>query len=258
MGFTPWTAVNQPLAAYKAASVRLAARLTAECQRRCGFSGHLDANRLAGYHGFYHAFDAAGGDSQLIFYDIGRALVEVEADADADADADDREADAGTPPSPLSPRWWPMVARRHQHDLTRHLEKRLRTTGAAAPFEAWNPLLEDAGLLGEVYADTLIAQDVARALDGIQDRGLARALRPLAALHGVMAARHRSGSLLALETLRPTDITALSDAADRLCDEVRPHLPLLTEAFAHPAGLAPVDCDTALRTTLTWTRGGTA
>lgn len=83
MGFTPWTAVNRPLAAYKAASVRLAAEVSAECQRRCGFSGHLDVNRLAGYHGFHHAFDAAGGDSQLILYDIGRSLVEESADAPA-------------------------------------------------------------------------------------------------------------------------------------------------------------------------------
>ncbi|KUN95668.1 acyl-CoA dehydrogenase [Streptomyces caeruleatus] len=263
MGFSPWTAVSRPLAAYKAAAVRLAARITAECQRRCGLSGHLDANRLAGYHGFHHAFDTAGGDSQLIFYDIGSALAEA---ADREASdghaagrkADDRKTDAGTSPSPLSPGWWPMVVRRHRHDLTRHLAKRLGDTEAAAPFEAWNPLLEDAGVLGEVYSDSLIAEDVVRTLAGTQDRDLARALRPLAALHGVMAARRRSGSLLALETLRPADIQALSDAADRLCDEVRPHLPLLIEAFAYPADLAPTDCDTALRTTLTWTRGGTA
>ncbi|MDC0770687.1 acyl-CoA dehydrogenase family protein [Streptomyces sp. HD] len=283
MGVSPWTAVSRPLAAYKAATVRLAARVTAECQRRCGFSGHLDANRLAGYHGFHHAFDTAGGDSQLIFYDIGSALAEAAereaSDGDAagrDADGleadgrkpdsretdsrgtDDRKADAGTPPSPLSPGWWPMLVRRHRHDLTRHLAKRLGGTEAAVPFEVWNPLLEDAGALGEAYADSLIAEDVVRTLAGTQDRDLARALRPLAALHGVMAARRRSGSLLALETLRPADVRALSDAADRLCDEVRPHLPLLIEAFAHPTDLAPADCDTALRTTLTRTGGGTA
>lgn len=253
MGFSPWTAVHQPLAAYKAAAVRLAARVSAECQRRCGFSGHLDANRLAAYHGFHHAFDAAGGDSQLIFYDIGRALVEAGA---AGQGAEPPPPPAGT--SPTSAHWWPAVARRHQHDLTRHLIERSHAGDPATPFELWNPLLEGAGLLGESYAHALVAEDAARTLAGIRDRDLVRALRALAALHGVTAARRWSGSLLALETLRPADIQALSGAADALCDEILPHLPLLIEAFAHPADIAPADCDPALPTTLTWTRGGTA
>lgn len=252
MGFSPWSAVNQPLAAYKAAAVRLAARVSAECQRRCGFSGHLDVNRLAAYHGFHHAFDAAGGDSQLIFYDIGRTLVE----AGAAGRGAEPPPSADTPPT--SARWWPAVVRRHQHDLTRYLTELSHATDAGTPFERWNPLLEDAGLLGEIHASALVAEDVTRTLAGTQDRDLVHALRALAALHGVTAARRWAGSLLALETLRPADIQALSGAADELCDEILPHLPLLTEAFAHPDDLAPADCAPALRTTLNWTRGGTA
>jgi acyl-CoA oxidase len=252
MGFTPWAAVSRPLAAYKAAAVRLAARITAVCQSRCGFSGHLDVNGLAAYHGFHHAFDAAGGDSQLIFYDIGRSLAE-----------EGGQTPGKAPPAPpASPHWWPAIVRAHQGRLTRHLSEQLRTTDPSAPFDAWNPLLEDAGLLGEVYADALLAENVPRTLDGIHDHDLAQALRPLAALHGVMAARRWSGSLLAHGTLRPADIRGLSVVADELCDAVGPHLPLLTEAFAHPddvvcAPLAAPDYDTALRATLTWTRGGT-
>lgn len=253
MGFSPWTAVHQPLAAYKAAAVRVAARVSAECQRRCGFSGHLDVNRLAAYHGFHHAFDAAGGDSQLIFYDIGRALVEGGTAGQA-AEPPPRPTDA----PPTSAHWWPAVVRRHQHDLTRYLTELSHATDTGTPFELWNPLLDDAGLLGEIYANALVAEDVTRTLAGTQDRDLARALRALAALHGVTAARRWSGSLLALETLGPADIQALSGAADELCDEILPHLPLLTEVFAHPDDIAPADCDTAPRATLTWTRGGTA
>ncbi|MEV6946756.1 acyl-CoA dehydrogenase [Streptomyces sp. NPDC051172] len=252
MGFTPWTAVNQPLAAYKAAAVRLAARVSAECQRRCGFSGHLDANRLAAYHGFHHAFDAAGGDSQLIFYDIGRALAE----AGTTGQTAQPPPPAGTPPT--SAHWWPAVVRRHQYDLTRHIAERSHATDPGTPFERWNPLLEDAGLLGEIYANALVAGDVTRTLAGIRDHELADALRALAALHGVTAARRWSGPLLALETLRPADVQALSDAADELCDEILPHLPLLTEAFAHPDDIAPTACDPALAAEGAWTRGGTA
>ncbi|MFD0573721.1 hypothetical protein ACFQ0T_36495 [Kitasatospora gansuensis] len=59
MTFAPWSAVSRPLSAYKAHTVRAAARITADCQRHCGFSGHLDVNRLAAYHGFSRSFDAA-------------------------------------------------------------------------------------------------------------------------------------------------------------------------------------------------------
>ena len=87
---------------------------------------------------------------------------------------------------------------------------------------------------------------------------MAGALRALEAFHGSTAARRWSGSLLALETLRPADIRALSGAVDALCDEILPRLPLLTEAFAHPEDIAPTACDPALPATLTWTRGDTA
>ncbi|WP_155057502.1 acyl-CoA dehydrogenase family protein [Streptomyces blattellae] len=254
MGFTPWAAVSRPLAAYKAVAVRMAARVTADCQRRCGFSGHLDVNRLAAYLGFHHAFEAAGGDSQLILYDIGRALVEQGPVAAVPPPAAD--------PPVTSPRWWPAVLRRHQEVLTRRLARR-RDAGAASPFDVWNPLLEEAGLLGETYATRLVAGDLARTLDGTRDAALAEILEPLAALHGVTAAHRWSGPLLTVGTLRPEDVEALPAVADRLCDAVLPHLPLLTEVFAHPgdiaaAPLAATDYNTALDATLTWTRRETA
>ncbi|MFY4723500.1 acyl-CoA dehydrogenase [Streptomyces sp. LaBMicrA B280] len=253
MGFTPWTAVNRPLAAYKAASVRLATEVSAECQRRCGFSGHLDVNRLAGYHGFHHAFDAAGGDSQLILYDIGRSLVEESADTPAPATGAAR-------PLATSPSWWPEIARTHRAGLAAHLADRLRVLKHGSPFDAWNPLLEDAGLLGELYADGLMAEDVVHVLGEVRDKSAHTVLSALATLHGAMAARRWSASLLAHETLRPADVQALTDVIDRLCDELRPHLPLLTEAFVHGDGatdapLAAADYNAALRATLTWTRG---
>ncbi|MFH9940337.1 acyl-CoA dehydrogenase [Streptomyces murinus] len=257
MGFTPWTAVNRPLAAYKAASVRLAAEVSAECQRRCGFSGHLDVNRLAGYHGFHHAFDAAGGDSQLILYDIGRSLVEESVDAPAPTAG---TADGAARPLATSPSWWPEIARTHRAGLAAHLAARLRVLKHGSPFDAWNPLLEDAGLLGELYADGLMAEDVVNVLAEVRDESAHTVLGALAALHGAMAARRWSASLLAHETLRPADVQALTDVIDHLCDELRPHLPLLTEAFVHGDGatdapLAAADYNAALRATLTWTRG---
>ncbi|ANS63154.1 hypothetical protein SLINC_0930 [Streptomyces lincolnensis] len=257
MGFTPWAAVSAPLAAYKALAVRTAGRVAADCQRRCGFSGHLDANGLAGYHGFHHAFDTAGGDSQLILYDIGRTLVEQYVPAPVPAAPDDL--------SPDSPLWWPALARRHEYLLTEHLRRQrdLRAQETADPFDLWDPLLEDAGLLGELHATRLTADDVAHTLAPRTDPGLTRALAPLAALHGVTTARRWAGSLLARGTLRPADVDALTAAADRLCDAILPQLPLLAEVFAFPndiatAPLAAADVNAATDGRLTWTLGGAA
>ncbi|MBB1243678.1 acyl-CoA oxidase [Streptomyces durbertensis] len=258
-GFAPWVAVSQPLAAYKAASVRLAARVTAECQRRCGFLGHLDVHRLGPYHGFHHAFDAAGGDSQLILYDVGRTLVEQHRAGRQTTPPADDDPPVGTPG------WWPSVLRRHRHALTEQLARHLADSKATDPFEAWNPLLEDAGHLGEVYGAQLLAQDAAH--DVTTESGAApgphRLPEALAALHGVTAARRWSGPLLALGTLRPADVAELPSVTDRLCDRLLPQLPLLLQAFAHPpeVGGTPLtapDHNAALAATLTWNRGGTA
>ncbi|MEW2067443.1 acyl-CoA oxidase [Streptomyces sp. NPDC007346] len=258
MGFTPWAAVSRPLAAYKAVTVRTAARLTAECQHRCGFSGHLSVNRLAAYQGFHHAFDTAGGDSQLIFYDIGRSLVEQEPEPRPPQE-EQQAPDAG------SPHWWPALLRRHQDDLVRELRRRGGADASLDPFERWNPLLERAGLLGEARAALLMADDVTRVLGRIRDHDLVRALTPLAALHGVLSARRWSGSLLTLGTLDPAEAEALSGVTDRLCDAVMEQLPLLIEVFddygdigTAPAPPAASDAGTALAATLTWTRGGTS
>ncbi|MFE7478807.1 acyl-CoA oxidase [Streptomyces sp. NPDC057552] len=261
MGFTPWAAVSQPLAAYKAVTVRTAARLTAECQHRCGFSGQLAVNRLAAYQGFHHAFDTAGGDSQLIFYDIGRTLAEQEQEQEQEQKQEQAHA-PGPVPDPASPHWWPAVIHRHEDDLVRELRKRGATDATRDPFERWNPLLERAGLLGEARATRLMADDVTRVLGRLRDPGLVRALTPLAALHGVLAARRWAGSLLTLGTLEPADVAALSGAADRLCDAVMEQLPLLLAVFGddEPDGtdaapLAAPDVNAAMAATLTWTRG---
>ncbi|MEC4020688.1 acyl-CoA dehydrogenase family protein [Streptomyces sp. H27-D2] len=260
MGFGPWAAVSRPLAGYKALAVREAARITAECQRRCGLSGHLDLNRMTAYHGFFHAFDAAGGDSQLILYDLGRALVEegvgeggVEAVAPAVRGASS------------DPAWWAGVTRAHEHTLVGRL-RRLRdgrSANGAEAFEVWNPLLEQAGELGEAYTRRLAADDVARTVAAVVDPQLATALRLLACLHGVVAAGRSAASLLAVGTLRPEDVQELSALVDRLCDDLLPHLPLIEEAFAYPAGIVPAplaapDYNQALADALDWHRGGTA
>ena len=239
MAFGPWAAVSRPLAGYKAWSVREAARVTADCQRHCGFSGHLDVNRLAAYQGFFHAFDTAGGDSQLILYDLGRALVD-----DTGPGPDPAVPGPASPSpshSPDDPRWWPGVIRAHQRALNDRL-RRARDQGqgpAATEFELWNPLLEQAGTLAQAYTERLAADDITAAVDRLRNDELRTPLLLLGLLHGALAARRWAGSLLTTGTLRPVDAAELPGTVDALCDALLPYLPLLTDCFSYPAEVVP-------------------
>ncbi|WP_369355489.1 acyl-CoA dehydrogenase [Streptomyces sp. cg2] len=234
MTFAPWTAVDRPLAVLKAVTVRGAARVAAECQHRCGLAGFLHPNLLDGYHGFAHAFDTAGGDSQLILLDAGRALA--------------RENGTGRlgamPPADVpadQPGWWPAVARAHEDWLRDELHRTLqRRTGVGRTgLELWNPLLDAAHSLGEAYGARLVADAVTAAVDAVHDPELRATLRPLAALHGAVEARRLAGGLLAAGTLAPATVRGLPAVIDGLCDRLLPHLPLLWEALGAPPGAAP-------------------
>ncbi|MET9835439.1 acyl-CoA dehydrogenase [Streptomyces sp. NPDC006385] len=254
MSFGPWAAVSRPLAAYKAHAVRTAARVVGDCQDHCGFSGHLDVNRLPGYHGFFRAFEAAGGDCKLILFDLGRALA---------AEEYPRPASMELPGEAGGADWWAAVCRARERALALELKelKERQKRLAGSDFDCWNPLLGRAGELGEAYAERLAAEDTARVPADVRDPELRATLEPLAALHGVLAARRRAGSLLACGVLDREQAARLPEAADRLCDALLPRLPLLEEAFGHPqevmtAPLGEPDYQQALAGALAWRTGG--
>ncbi|MFG2208095.1 acyl-CoA dehydrogenase [Streptomyces sp. NPDC048638] len=235
MTFAPWTAVDRPLAVLKALTVRGTARVARECQHRCGVAGFLHPNLLAGYQGCAHAFDSAGGDSQLILLDTGRALVQ---------EPEPAAGRAALPPDvPVDhSAWWPAVARAQEtwltHELRRTLEE--RTQAGHTGLDLWNPLLDAARELGEAYGSRLLAESLAGAVDAVGDPELLAALRPLAALYGAAEARRLAGRLLATGVLDPATVRALPAVTDRLCDRLLPHLPLLDEAMSAPRGAPPV------------------
>ncbi|MFI9048011.1 acyl-CoA dehydrogenase [Streptomyces sp. NPDC053427] len=252
MTFSPWAAVDRPLAVLKAFAVRAAARVAAQCQHRCGLAGFLEPNRLSGYHGFAHAFDSAGGDSQLILLDAGRALAE-EAGRRGGAAAVPREA------LPDAPHWWPALTRVHEHLLATGLHRALneRSGKGLEGLELWNPLLDAARELGEAYASRLAAESLARTLATVDDPALQAALRPLAALYGVAEARRLAGRLLTTGVLGAATVRALPAAMDELCDRLLPQLPLLEEAMGAPVGALPTplgadDYAAALTASVNW------
>lgn len=252
MTFSPWAAVDRPLAVYKALSARAVARLAAECQHRCGFAGFLGVNRLAAYQGFAHAFDSAGGDSQLILLDAGRSLAE---------EPGHGVTDAAPPPDTTAhdPAWWPAVTRAQEGRLTAALRKRLheRTSLGLRGLELWNPLLNGARELGEAHASRLAAESLSRTLDTVRDPGLLAALRPLASMYGAVEARRLSGGLLSTGVLSTETVCALPALMDQLCDRLMPYLHMLEASMgsARTRTLIPLgapDYARALTDSLSW------
>ncbi|MFG2885445.1 acyl-CoA dehydrogenase [Streptomyces sp. NPDC048297] len=231
MEFSPWAAVSRSLSAYKAHAARTASRVIAHCQSLCGYSGLLDANRLAGYHGFLRAFDPAGGDSQLIYYDLGQRL--------ADEVGSTPLGDIARPRDVTDVHWWPAVLRAHERGLAVRLRQArdARLAEGHDDFGVWGPLLELAGELGETYAARLAADDVAWAVQRFvepDDVPAHEAFTTLAALNATRAGAHWAGRLLTAGTVSRQEMSALAESADQLCERLLPHLPQLEEAFAYP------------------------
>ncbi|MFG2226304.1 acyl-CoA dehydrogenase [Streptomyces sp. NPDC048644] len=240
MTFSPWTAVDRPLAVLKAVTVRGAVRVAGECQHRCGLAGFLGPNGLDGYRRCTHVFETAGGDSQLILMDAGRTLAQ--------------EKDGGQPAGPLPDvpadrsGWWPAVARaqeaRLQSDLHRTVRRRTRTVrqrsqAGRTGLGLWNPLLAAAHDLGEAYGTRLVADAVAATVASVRDPELRFVAEALATLYGAVEARRSAGGLLATGTLAPAAVRALPEVIDGLCDRLLPHLPLLCEAMGAPQDAVP-------------------
>ncbi|MBO8192204.1 hypothetical protein ITI46_11080 [Streptomyces oryzae] len=230
--FSPWAAVDRRLSAFKAVAVDGAARVTAECRRRCGLAGHLTVNRLSGYAGFAEAFGAAGGDNRLILLDTGRALAE---GSDTPADTDETSPPADTD----DPSWWLWTVSTLERRLTAHLQAALdeRRQQGLEGMELWNPLLERARQLGEVHTLRLAAQSVADAVSTARDPDPARST--LAALYGTTQALRLAGPLQWAGVLSPGTAASLEAAADRQCARLAPCLDELAAGLGPPESMAP-------------------
>ncbi|PYC79489.1 hypothetical protein C7C46_14075 [Streptomyces tateyamensis] len=214
MTFSPWAAVDHSLALFKAHTTRAAAELVDDLQHRCGVSGFVDRNRLAGYLGFARAFDNAGGDNTLILLDAGRAIA-----AERARDPQPPGPPPEVPADPTEARWWPAAAALLEAGLAERLAATVRAREAAGhrDLELWNPLLADLLELGDLRARRLAAA-AARAGCGWPVPHAA----DLAALDGLRQARRLAGPLLAARVLTPATVRGLPAAMDAVCDRLGP------------------------------------
>ena len=259
--FSPWAAVDPSLAVYKAACVRGAHHSVSGAMRRLGLPGLMDVTRLHAYHGLTLAFETAGGDNQLIHLDTGQHLCrEAASTAAVDSGTPDRPAADAAPP-PWDASGWPVTVRALREALRGTLRADLARGEAAGRegLELWNPLLEQARVLGEVHGLVLVAEAVTDQLAALDDPRVRPAFTALAHLYAASMTQRLTARLLAAGLTDVRTLRVLPGVLDGLCDQVLGHLPVLLESMEPPRALVPHpwegDFGTWLETELTPQRG---
>ncbi|MBQ0976412.1 hypothetical protein KBZ00_35800 [Streptomyces sp. RK31] len=255
MTFSPWTAVAPALAVYKALSVRGLARVATACMHRLGLPGLMDVNAFTAYLGLARAFESAGGDNQLIFFETGQRLA-------GEGGRHVTDDHSPRPPRFDDPWWWLSLVEALQHRVCAALERELARgeKQSREGLDLWNPVLDHARTLGEIHAQVLLARDVAETVDHVADPTLRMVLCDLAGMYAVRQAQELSGSLLGSRLLGADAVSELPRVAAELCDRLAPRLPLILQAMQPPEGLtsAPLsqeDFAGALASRLTWDQG---
>ncbi|MFB4287284.1 hypothetical protein ACBI99_06570 [Nonomuraea sp. ATR24] len=211
--WAPWASVDLMLPLLKAAVTALAEETAGLCRTHCGAPGFVASGRLNGYRGLAHGYISAGGDNQLILFDVARAMV---------------ERDRYEPPEPAPGAL--DLSLGGCLDAARALETRLlddlaARVGAPGPSGGWDPHLPQAARTATALADRVV-------LEILQD-GPPR-LRPLLSWYALDWADRRAGLLLDEGIATPPLMSRIRAARDELRAELMPLTSELVDAFELP------------------------
>ncbi|GCE00499.1 acyl-CoA dehydrogenase family protein [Embleya hyalina] len=237
----------------KVTTDRLAEQAVSRCRRACGAFGFFTENRLIDYQGLAMAFNAAGGDNQLILLDAGWSMAtgvdyEPPAVADAPGDAharDDAETPAGADApgrstEPLERPGWADLFRTRERLLHEELVERLRLGAERGvdPFVLRNDCADAAERLGEAHAARITVEALihdARAT--FAHRVAESVLDDLCLLRVLEEVAAHDGWFLAAGLLTADEVRGLSARIDTACARLAPHARALIELLDVPPGL---------------------
>ncbi|WP_439679983.1 acyl-CoA dehydrogenase family protein [Embleya sp. MST-111070] len=225
----------------KVTTDRLAEQAVSRCRRACGAFGFFAENRLIDYQGLAMAFNAAGGDNQLILLDAGWSMA-TGIDYEPPAAPDDADApDApGRATAPLERAGWAGLFRARERLLHEGLVERLRIGAERGtdPFVLRNDCADAAERLGEAHAARITVEALihdARPTFGhrvpepvLDDLCLVRVLEEVTA---------HDGWFLAAGLLTADEVRALSARIDAACARLAPHARALVDLLDVPPGL---------------------
>ncbi|MGW9210326.1 acyl-CoA dehydrogenase family protein [Embleya sp. NPDC055664] len=225
----------------KVTTDRLAEQAVSRCRRACGAFGFFAENRLIDYQGLAMAFNAAGGDNQLILLDAGWSMATgVDYEPPAAPDAPHAPDAPGPSTAPLERGGWAGLFRARERLLHEELVERLRIGAERGidPFVLRNDCADAAERLGEAHASRITVEALirdARPMFGhrvaepvLDDLCLVRVLEEVAA---------HDGRLLAAGLLTADEVRTLSVRIDAACARLAPHARALVDLLDVPPGL---------------------
>jgi acyl-CoA oxidase len=234
LGGMPPAAAMRTAGLTKVIADRLAERAIGRCRTACGALGFLSVNRLIDYEGFALAFNAAGGDNQMILLDAAWSMVT----------GVDYEP-------PKSPSWWPP----DQHDdgtpweadggiallgarerlLHQQLSQHLTVAGGRGvdPFTAWNQRIDLAQRLAEAHAARLTMEAIQEWATTVDTpwRAVARQLCRILLLEELAA---DAGWFVAQGLLTAGQVRDLPDQLAAADARLLPHTRTVTELLRVP------------------------
>ncbi|MFG2005267.1 hypothetical protein ACGFNU_39590 [Spirillospora sp. NPDC048911] len=211
--WTPWAGIDLTLPLLKSVTTALAEQTAALCRTHCGAPGFAASDRLNGYRGLLHGYLSAGGDNQLILFDVARAMLE--------KDRYDAPGDSAVELS-LSLPGCLTAAQALEARLVRELADHVTDPGSLT---SWNPHLSQAGRTARAFADRRILEILHNA---------PAPLRPLFDWYALDWAERNTDLLIDEAVARPGLSEQIREQRDELCAALLPRVDDLIEAFELP------------------------
>ncbi|MGC0419990.1 acyl-CoA dehydrogenase [Embleya sp. AB8] len=216
----------------KVTADRLAEQAISRCRRACGAFGFFAENRLIDYQGLALAFNAAGGDNELILLDAAWAMA-----TGADYEPPEIVAQFG---SPLARTGWVGLFRTRERLLYDGLVEQLRTGAEQGldPFAARNECTDSALRLAAAHAARITIEALDRDLRSVTGPYLDDAATDDLCLLWVLdeVAAH-DGWFLTEGLLTADEVRTLPGRIDGACARLAAHVPALLDMLDIPPGI---------------------
>jgi acyl-CoA oxidase len=229
-------ALGTLIALTKAVATWEMADVIAVCRERCGAQGMFSVNRIADYGSLLQGLVTAEGDNLVLLSTAAAQLVARGADEPEPAAVDPRDG-PGSVESCIR--------------LLHHREWATRRTAADAAdsdgtyFESWNRSSNAALESARLRAARLALESLAAWIGELAGEAAREALGSVALMYGLTQVAKDAGwyALHGLMSVEHAD--GLPARIDELCERIKPHAPLLVEAFQLSPELlrAPIAAD---------------
>jgi acyl-CoA oxidase len=194
------------------------------CRERCGAQGIFNINRISDYILLLQGLITAEGDNQVLLATVATQML--------------ARPWSGAVPQVL-PGNGADPAR--MIELLHYREYQLRETAKAIKaeteesegyFGALNNIVNSGIEMARLHGVRHALEALDRAARTAENPDVASALSMLCALYAISELRREAGWFAAKGVLSAEDVLALPRRADRLCAELKPHIPMLLEGFA--------------------------